>query len=203
MTKIKPVILIGGKSRRLGKDKVHLRIKGNSILCRTFVILKNSFGVEPLLVGREVAFPSLHSVPDKIKNAGPLGGLYTAFCYSNTETIFLTACDMPFIKMDLVVYMRDTLKAETDIYIPRFKNGMVEPLFAFYSRRLFKTVQKLLQEKKYPLRSLLPLSNVQYIEEKEIEKIDPEFLSFFNINTKNDLDRVTLYTNEKRKDYSV
>ena len=106
----------------------------------------------------------------------------------DTEFIFLIACDMPFINKNLLTYMKNTLAENADIYIPYFNNGMIEPLFAFYNKRLISVIEEQIKKKDYKLRSLLSTVYVQYLEERDTRCIDPNFLTFFNVNTKNDFE---------------
>ena len=179
-----PVILVGGKGRRLGKEKTKLSINGELILERTFSILERVFAVKPLLIG-DKQINDFNTINDAVKDAGPLGGLYTAFLNTKEEFVFLTACDMPFINERLLMYMYDNLDKSVDVYIPRIGN-YIEPLFAFYNRRLFAKVKQNIELKKLPLRLLLRNSKVQYLKESEIVRFDRELTTFFNVNTKDD-----------------
>ncbi len=179
-----PVILVGGKGRRLGKDKTKLSINGERILERTFSILERIFAVEPLLIG-DKQINGFNTIKDVVKDAGPLGGLYTAFLNTKEEFVFLTACDMPFINERLLMYMCDNLDKNVNVYIPRIGN-YIEPLFAFYSRRLLAKVKQNIELKEFPLWLLLRNSKVRYLKESEIVRFDRELTTFFNVNTKED-----------------
>ncbi len=179
-----PVILVGGKGRRLGKDKTNLSINGEIILGRTFSILERVFAVEPLLIG-DKQINGFNTIKDVVKDAGPLGGLYTAFFNTEEQFVFLTACDMPFINEQLLMYMYGNLDKSVDIYIPRV-GSYIELLFAFYNRRLFTKVKQSIELKEFPLRLLLRNSKVQYLKENEIVRFDRELTTFFNVNTKED-----------------
>jgi len=181
---VAPVILVGGKGRRLGKDKTRLSVNGELILERTFLILEKIFAVRPLLVG-DKQINGFNTIKDAVKGAGPLGGLYTAFLNTGEEFVFLTACDMPFINEKLLAYMYENLRKDADIYIPRI-GSYIEPLFAFYSRRLFSKVKQNIETNNFPLRLLLKGTKVQYLKENEIIRFDRELITFFNVNTKED-----------------
>ncbi len=194
---ITPVILIGGKGKRLGHDKLFLRVNGTPVISRTFNVLKDVFHRAPLFVGREgLPYPYL-GVRDAIKGIGPKGGLLTAFMHTDTDYVFVVACDMPFISTKLLEFMLETLKEESEIYIPLLKNGYIEPLFAFYKRTLFKKLKEQIETGDYRMRSLLNGANVQFLTEKEIERFDSELTTFFNINTKSDLIRAEVEDHEK------
>jgi molybdopterin-guanine dinucleotide biosynthesis protein A len=184
---VKPVILIGGKGRRLGKDKLKLKVGDEFILRHTFMLLQKIFDETPMLVGgvNSQKIGGLPVIKDAVNGVGPMGGLYTALLHTDKRFVFLTACDMPFIDERLLNYMYGELDISVDIYIPRFKN-YIEPLFAFYNRNLLNAVKSHIDEGKLPLRSLLENARVQYLSEEEIIKFDRELMTFFNVNTKED-----------------
>ncbi|MCD6107403.1 MAG: molybdenum cofactor guanylyltransferase [Caldisericaceae bacterium] len=194
---IQPVILIGGKGKRLGKDKVFLSFENTLLLERTYRLFKESFKEEPLFIGRGVLPYPYKIIPDSIPGIGPIGGLFTALTYTNKDFIFLAACDMPFINKNLLSYMKNMLNTNVDIYIPYFDNGMIEPLFAFYNRRLISLVKEQIKIEDYKLRSLLNTASVQFLSESEIESIDPDFLTFFNVNTKSDFEKAQELLSDK------
>ncbi len=187
---IKPVILVGGKGKRLGTNKAYLSVNGKSVLRRTFLLLSEIFGSEPLLIGsNEVTGFSV--IGDAVNGAGPLGGLYTAFLHTDEDFVFLTACDMPFIKKELLVAMREALPEDCDIFVPFYKD-FTEPLFAFYNRRIFGKLREIVLSGKYfPVREILSCGKTEYFGENEIKKYDPEFLTFVNINTKEDYENAS------------
>ncbi|UCG54798.1 MAG: molybdopterin-guanine dinucleotide biosynthesis protein MobA, partial [Dehalococcoidia bacterium] len=73
-----------------------------------------------------------------------------------------------------------------DMAIPRL-GKLIEPLHAFYSKNCLGAIEKLLVENNLKIDKLLDMVKVRYVEEEEIDDFDPEHLSFFNINTKKDL----------------
>ncbi len=185
---VKPVILVGGKSERFGADKAFLSVNGKSVLERTYSVLKDVFRSEPLLVGRS-RLPGFDAVEDAVPGAGPLGGLYTAFLKTDAEFVFLTACDMPFIDKRLVEAMYAELRAPCEVFVPKF-GDFIEPLFAFYNRNVKNELKNLVSDGRYPVREIVFRSKACYFEESKIRKYDPELLSFLNINTKEDFDKL-------------
>lgn len=195
--KITPVILVGGKSKRYGEDKALLEFLGEPLLLRIKNIIFDAFGIEPVFIGRNSLPFGLNSFPDIYPERGPLGGLYTAFKHVKTNHIFLSACDMPFIKKEIIEYMIRKYDFTSSIYIPRFNNFYIEPLFAIYSKTLNSKVENLILDGDFRMRSVLVGEKIQYLNQNEIELLDPELLTFFNINTKSDYERIKLSKNEK------
>ncbi len=83
-----------------------------------------------------------------------------------------------------------------DIVVPRMKEK-VEPLCAVYSKSCLAPIRELLKQDELKIIELYPMVRVRYIEEVEIDRFDPEHLSFFNINTQADLDRARRLAAEK------
>jgi molybdopterin-guanine dinucleotide biosynthesis protein A len=72
--------------------------------------------------------------------------------------------------------------------VPRL-DGLVEPLHAVYSKSCLAPIERLLKQGNMEVRVLFDLVRVRYVESDEIDRFDPEHLSFFNINTEADLER--------------
>ena len=88
------VVLAGGASRRMGRDKAEIRFDGRSLLERTCAVLRGVFE-EAICVGRadEVSRMAVRCVPDERPGMGPLGGLETALVETSTAWVFVVACD--------------------------------------------------------------------------------------------------------------
>ncbi len=96
---ITAVILAGGKSARMGRDKAQLiRPDGRSQLLFTADCLKEA-GIEDILVsGAEVS--GLKSLKDVYPEKGPLAGIHSALahCKPGTGSLIVVPCDMPLLK---------------------------------------------------------------------------------------------------------
>jgi molybdopterin-guanine dinucleotide biosynthesis protein A len=82
------------------------------------------------------------------------------------------------------------------LVIPRIE-GKVEPLCAVYSKDCVAPIGQLLKQNELKIIELFRMVTVRYIEEDEIDRFDPEHLSFFNINSQADLDRATELATQK------
>jgi molybdopterin-guanine dinucleotide biosynthesis protein A len=80
------------------------------------------------------------------------------------------------------------LSADFDIVVPRV-GDLVEPLHAIYTKRCLEPIENMLKQSNLKISQLFPLVKTRYVEASEIERFDPRHLSFFNINTKADLER--------------
>src|SRR5688572_13389852 len=93
------VLLAGGKSRRMGEDKRHLVVGDETLLERGLGVLRSVFQ-EVLVVIAQDSSPvgvDARVVRDLVPECGSLGGLYTGLMRATTSSIFVVACDMPFL----------------------------------------------------------------------------------------------------------
>ena len=188
---ISSIVLAGGKGLRLGRYKALVELSGESLLQR--VVSKLSFLNSEIIIviaeGQQppqvTGYQKLRIVTDAYPGKNPLVGIYSGLLSSESPYNIVVACDMPFLNQHLLGYMLH-ISAGFDITIPRLGN-MFEPLHAVYSKRCLKIVEKLLGEGSFKIDRLLNLVRVRYVDVEEIDSFDPEHLSFFNINTKEDL----------------
>ena len=132
-------------------------------------------------------YPRLRMAGDIYPGKGPLGGIYSGLKASDSFYNLVVACDMPFLNRDLLLYM---VEAATgfDLVVPRLGN-LIEPLHAVYTKDCLAPIEHLLEKDSLSVRGFFPMVRVRYVEVEEIERFDPEHLSFFNVNTRADLER--------------
>lgn len=188
------VILAGGRSSRMGgSDKAFLRIDGRPIIERTISVLGKIF--DDLVVvthspERYGAFVGVQITSDVFPGQGPLAGLHAGLRSARHTHCFVVACDMPFLRSEPIVYL-SSLVEEYEAVVPCW-DGDVEPLHAFYARRLMPVAERLLVEGKSALRDLLKLVRVRYVSEAELIKIPGAEETFRNVNTPADAARYSL-----------
>jgi molybdopterin-guanine dinucleotide biosynthesis protein A len=119
---------------------------------------------------------------------GLLVGLYSGLKASASRYNLVVGCDMPFLKLELLQYMRDKIDSN-DIIIPRYAKSYIEPLCAIYSKDCLEIMKRNIEAGILSIRRVFPYLKVKYIEEKEIKRVDPKLNSFFNINFKEDFIR--------------
>lgn len=189
------IILAGGHGSRLGQDKSFLVVAGERLLQRTVDRLSQLDEEIILVLAQGQADPQLRSprgarvetARDLYHNKGPLVGIYSGLKVSSQDYGIAVACDMPFLNIELLRYMASLIPG-FEIVIPRIGH-MVEPLHAVYSKNCLQSMEGMMKEGNLKLDILLKRVRVRYLEETEIDLFDPERLSFFNINTPDDLVR--------------
>ena len=197
------IILGGGRSSRLGEDKISLVIGGENLLIRTVSRLCRLEDDIILVLARGQSEPELPSTPgvrivtDIFIGKGPLVGIYSGLKASSQDYSIVVACDMPFLSIDLLRYMT-SLISNFDIVIPQI-GRLVEPLHAVYSKNCLQQIEGMLKKDNLKIDELLDRVRVRYVEENEIDRFDPERLSFFNINTSVDLKRAVELMKRERE----
>jgi len=187
------IILAGGKSSRLGRSKALQVIEGKSLIQRvvdrlailsTEIIIVTSHG-EAIPCSSAVR---IKTVADIYPGKGPLVGIYSGLIASSSPRAIVVGCDMPFLSVGLLEYMTQ-ICSTFDVVVPRIKDKL-EPLCAVYSKSCLVPIQELLEQNELRISRLFSMVKIKYIEEDELNRFDPAHLSFFNINSQDDLARV-------------
>jgi molybdopterin-guanine dinucleotide biosynthesis protein A len=126
-------------------------------------------------------------VVDLYPGKGALGGIYTGLANADNIYSLVVGGDMPFLNRDLLSYIIDNT-SNFDAVVPRV-GGMLEPLHAVYSKSCLEPIRNMIEQDRLGISPLFNLVKTKYIGEEEIVKFDPCFLSFFNINTRADLEK--------------
>ena len=195
------IVLAGGKNLRLGRSKALETICGQSLIER--VIERLGQLTDEILVVTSQEHPDLpvaggaKILVDLYPDKGPLGGIYTGLLEARSSHGIVVACDMPFLNIELLRYMIG-LVDEFDAVVPRLGEGMAEPLHAIYAKSCRDKMKIRLERNQLGVHSFLNMVRVRYVERDECERLDPQLLSFFNINYQSDLERaVTLAAESK------
>lgn len=180
------VLVAGGKSRRMGADKRFLELGGQTLLERVLCVLQSLFG-EVLVVVAE-PLPQLSGqgyriVTDLIPNRATVGGLYTGLSLASHSRIFAVACDMPFLSPSVIRRLTE-LGGQSDVVMPKLATGL-QPMHALYSKACLPQLEGMVQTRHLKVQDLVetPGLTVRLVPEKEFRDVDPQLLSFLNINT--------------------
>ncbi len=186
------IILAGGKGIRLKRDKTALIIHGKPILnliiaklnCLNFREIILIYGTDPKL------FPlPVRMVGDLIPGSGVLGGIFTGLTCSGTDLNFFIACDMPFPQVNLMKYILQLAGSKNyDCVVPA-DGGYREPLFAVYRKTCLPVIKEQLEGKNLRIAPIFYRLKTREVSGTELDQLDPRRLSFFNINTPDDLQK--------------
>lgn len=195
---ITSIILAGGRSSRLGREKLAEVIAGKSLIERAISRL-SALSQEILIVISQkqarsslpsYTYPEARTVVDLYPETGSLIGIYTGLVHSSNSLNLVVACDMPFLNLELLRYMVK-IAPGFDVVIPKIGDKM-EPLHAVYSKNCIKPMEDLIKQGNLKIRGFFDSVKVRYVGEEELDRFDPERLSFFNINTEADLKRARM-----------
>ncbi|HML32005.1 molybdenum cofactor guanylyltransferase [Sporomusa sphaeroides] len=175
------IILAGGNSTRMGRDKATLPWGNSNILnylamnlmqvCREVIVVSNR--------PRDVA-ALVRVVPDIIPHRGPLGGIHSGLCHATYAQAVIVGCDMPFVRPEVVRILLDKMGV-WDAVVPIY-GGRPQPLLAAYSKECIPLAEELLKNQEYKVLSLLAKVKCSYVKDEWSSIVAPEIL-FQNLNT--------------------
>ena len=188
------IILAGGSSRRMGKDKALLPLPDNEGV--TFVehltAMLTTLCSEVLLVARDdlqgASYAHLKGVRilnDRVPGYGPLMGLCSGLSTMHNFHALVVAVDMPFVQPALISFLLD--QPLTGSLLVPVVNNIPQVLLSVYPRAILPFIEGRLQEGRCDPRSLLEVAPVHYIDEAQLRQVDPELRSFINVNTPGEL----------------
>jgi molybdopterin-guanine dinucleotide biosynthesis protein A len=125
------IILVGGDSRRMGRDKATLPFSGTTLMQAVVATMQQLFPVTLVSVRQIRPEIYLPQVCDTQADGGPLVGLVSTLNRVTTPWAFVVACDMPFISTALVEQLAGH-RAQQQAVVP-VVHGQLQPLAAFYS----------------------------------------------------------------------
>jgi molybdopterin-guanine dinucleotide biosynthesis protein A len=187
--KVTGVVLAGGKSARMGKDK-SLLLYNNKPLIKRVVEELQPIVDDLIIVSNTVkyGFLSVKEISDIFPKMGPLGGIHAGLKTSENEYCFVTACDIPFFSGDLAEFLLDQ-KRGFDVVIPQI-NEYLQPLYAVYSKACLPYIEECLKLNIKKITAFFPKVKIKYIDYNQIRKIiEPEKV-FLNINTPKDYENL-------------
>jgi molybdopterin-guanine dinucleotide biosynthesis protein A len=192
------VILAGGKSTRMKKDKGLTLLNGRPLVQHVMDRVMPVVDEVIIVVGNRDQISLYMSVveegirveDDIYQSASPLVGALTGLRKANGEYTLLVGCDMPFIKVEAVEKLFKAADGGSGATY-QWSNGWIEPLLAVYhteeSQRL---MEKQYFQGDFRLRRILYiLDDVNMIPMSELRKIDVELVSFYNANTVEQLEK--------------
>ena len=196
------IVLAGGMSRRLGRNKA-LEPVGGEALIRQVTGRLSKIADETIVVAADAEQARVLPLPasarvalDLYPGKGSLGGIFSGLSASQTTWAIVVACDMPFLNLELLRHMLD-LREGHDVVVPVL-DGRPEPTHAVYSRTCLPHIEKRLQADDLKIARFFDEVRVKYVPQDDLARFDPDFLSFFNVNTQEDLDRALALAAEER-----
>jgi molybdenum cofactor guanylyltransferase len=183
LMRVTGVILAGGKSRRMGRDKAFLPF-GTGVLIERVIEAVTQVADDVLLVTNTPELYQCLGLPmyaDVIPDAGSLGGIYSGLVYANTPYSLCLACDMPFVKPEFLRFLCETA-ADVDVVIPKNAEDF-QPLCAVYAQACRTPIRQCIQAGRLKITGFFDQVRVRVIAGEELARYDLRDMMFFNANT--------------------
>ncbi|MEM0215828.1 MAG: molybdenum cofactor guanylyltransferase [Archaeoglobaceae archaeon] len=187
---MKIAVLMGGKGRRVGMEKAEIKICGKKLI---EIAIHKYQEYKPIFVCRDDIQAEKYSkeygvkcVCDIYRNFGALSGIHSALI--NAGDTVVVAIDMPFVKKRLLEFIFELgKKIDCDALIP--KHEFPEPLLGYYSTRAIPEIEKSIKNGEKSIMTPLSRLKTVFYPAEELRKFDSSLISFFNINTMEDIRR--------------
>lgn len=187
MFDVEGFILVGGASRRMGRDKALLDFGGQPLLERIAREL-SAVASEVSLVGARQPYASFKNVPDAYQQWGALGGIHGALMAAKTDWATVVACDLPFVTSELFERLATFVSNMTDAVVPIQADGRPQPVCALYrAATCLPEIERLVATGEHTPRALLANVRTRYVEFSEIRDLPGAEHFFFNVNTPQEL----------------
>ncbi|MEW6366133.1 MAG: molybdenum cofactor guanylyltransferase [Acidobacteriota bacterium] len=178
------IILAGGESTRMGRDKALLPFKGRPLVQNIFETIEPYFD-EIILSSNHperYGFLKARVVLDEETGRGPLMGLYSALRASSSEINFVVACDIPEVNVRFMLSLLEHA-AEYDAVVASIGEWR-EPLFSVYRKSLTSVIRAVLDEGKNKITCVFGRCRVKYLQMEEAAW-------YRNINTDEDYESLS------------
>lgn len=190
------IVLAGGVSSRFGQDKGTLEIVNKPLIKHvidavsplvdeTIVVTSSQ---ERITKYAKVVPTDVRFAIDSCESKGPLIGALTGFESAHGKYALLLPFDTPFVSREVVSLLFELCLGKAAV-IPRWPNEYIEPLHAVYQTKAALEAAKIaVGEGNLNLRAMIEkMRGVLYVSTLVIQQLDPDFRTFFNINTPMDL----------------
>jgi len=178
------IVLAGGDSRRMGRDKALLPVRGTPLIDLIVDRLARRFDDVLISAGQGGGrrFPGRTVIPDAEPGQGPLMGIATALPRIRHDLAFVIACDIPRIDLDFVERLIERAGG-CDLALPDRGGGRYEPLFAVYRKSVAGPARDILAAGGRSILELLGRVRVELV-------AVPPGVRIGNINTDSDYRRL-------------
>lgn len=188
------VVLAGGASRRMGRDKARLRLGPTNLVQRAASTLSAVVDVVCIADRGRQLVTGCDSVLDG-PGRGPAAGILGAAAAHPGSELLVLACDLPAVSLDLLRHLATfchreagTVEAPAEAVVPRWSQG-IEPLCALYRPAALDALAGEVLAGRFALHALLSrrLTHVRFLTAKELAVFGDPARLFANLNTPQDL----------------
>lgn len=178
------IILAGGQSRRMGRDKASLPFADSTLLHTVIQHLQPLFPHILLSVRQPIPAYNFPQITDSTPHAGPLAALVDTIACLDTPWAFVTACDMPFITPALINKLAASRHGHKAVVADI--DGHWQPFAAFYAKSSLPILQHALQSGERSLTGALRRLDPACVPASDLRATDPALRSFIDLDTPDD-----------------
>ena len=174
------IVLAGGQSRRLGREKGLLLLGKQALVEHVYDRLRHVAGQVIIATATEKqrkVYSKLFTgciITTDEKPGGPLTGVWSALQRVGGEKVAIVGCDMPLISEKAMRLLFELCK-EHDAAIPQWPNGYIEPLHAVYN------------------------TSSRFVSTERMQRLGIPLTTFLNINRETDLKKARSLTRHSSK----
>ena len=196
MTQLEGAILVGGRSRRMGRDKSGLLVGGQPMLDRIIDAVSPIVGRLRLVgsgptgdkgITSSIATAYEHQ-PDLEPGLGPLAGIHAAMSTAEAPAVLIVACDLPFVTERFLRGLCAALTAEHEAVVPKDASGRLVAVCAVYRTSCLSSLELRLKRHELAARDFAASIRTRYLEGETLLALDPKGLCLKNINTPAELE---------------
>lgn len=188
------IVLCGGQSRRMGRDKSWLQFDGEYLLTRVVRILHGV--VQPVVVAtrKDQSLPPMQQDVllslDAIKGGGPLVGLSAGFeqLWGKCEAVFVVSCDQPLLRPGFVFRMIELLENHEAVVIRH--EGYLHSLCAVYRLEVAKSLNRCIEQGVCSAQDFVAKCDARFVSASDIGDADSELDSLRNVNNQKDYEKL-------------
>lgn len=182
---INAIILAGGQSRRMGRDKGLVSLNGKPMI-QHVIDKAQSITHQVMIIANQPGYQNFGDTvyPDLIPDKGPLGGIYTGLHYSQTEYNLVLSCDIPLVPVSFLKSLVN-YRGKNQAYIPVHEKQQ-QPLCAVYKKEIWVQMKSSIEAGELSVRKFLEKIDTTFI---EISNFEIEHENWFaNLNTPKDIE---------------
>jgi len=191
-------VIAGGRNQRFGANKALAKLAGKPLLLHVLDRAVSVADEVVVAIGKEdnpasyseLVPKSVRILNDKMEDKSPLVGILTGFEVMKSQYSVVLSCDTPFVRTEILKLLFEKAGGY-DAAIPMWPNQEIEPLQSVYKcKPAISGARLALAEGGFRNADMIKrLAKVTYVPVEEIKPFDHDLITFFNVNTRADLQR--------------
>ncbi|MBW3561788.1 MAG: molybdenum cofactor guanylyltransferase [Actinobacteria bacterium] len=181
------LVLAGGRSRRMGRDKALLEVAGEALILRVGRVLEDVCDRVLVATGEADRYEvGWEQVPDVSAGNGPLAGILAGLEAADSDLVAVVAVDMPYANAGVLELLADEWMGEAAV-VP-LVDDRVQPLHGVYATSAAPSFRRLVEDGKRSVVPALSDLGARVVGPDVWGEVDPEGRFARNVNRPEDLD---------------